>query len=1147
MRLVAHLITRLLLQLGWSAGVSCHIIRWHDWVDVSKLGTEKDEVRSIQSGAVTTNYEAICEENLQRYGWDVSRYGKELLADRYDDRTHFIFELLQNAEDALSRRGDWKGPRRVTFRLTPTRLTLSHFGRPFDEADVLGVCGIAESTKDKFSIGRFGIGFKSVYTFTDRPEIHSGNEDFAVENYVQPRRVERAVREADETQIVLPLKAEDKAAQPEITTGFRHLGPGALLFLRHIDEINWSVEGGASGFYQRSAPESLGANVHRITVIGQESGQPEVDQNWLVFHRDAFSAGQEKVGRVEVAFSLQATKDRPSGWAVVAVVTSPLVVFFPTAVETNLGFLVQGPYRTTPSRDNIPRHDPWNKHLVELTADLLVEAMRWLCDQGAMDVSALHCLPLDREKFPDGAMFGPVFAAVRQALSEEPLLPRFDDGYVAASRSKLARTQELRELFSPQQVAQLYGTEEAAWLSGDITQDRAPEIRQYVMRELGVAEVTPESIVPHLTQSFLEAQSDDWISRLYEFLSGQPALMRRLDSVPLVRLSDGSHVVARVGGEPQAFLPSNIETGFPTVGRAVCSSSECRMFLKSLGITEPDPVDDVILNVLQKYRSDSVDVDDDQYAKDIQRILAAFSTDSKTQREKLLAALREITFVKVVDAGDGTGYVDRPGNVYIATDRLKQLFAGVPGVMIVDDAYDCLRGESVRELLEACGAVRYPRPLEAPHAMSYEERRELRRKAGHEGTSGVNDQVVDWLLQGFDKVVEVLLTLPVEQRAERARLLWESLGDLEERRGRGIFVGSYQWTHYGSYKIEFPAIFVRRLNEAAWVPDANREPQPPRLVIFDNLGWERNPFLLTKIEFKPPIIDQLAKEAGIDPAALDLLRKLNITSVAALISRLGIPDLPPESGDKSETESETDTPSGDGGDVYVNAKDLYGDDMPNIPSGTPDPDGGSDVAGGAPGREGRSGVGSGGASGGGKGNGGSQSGSVRSGDRSGNDDGTGGGQGNRSPGQAGGRPFISYVGTHPDEGELDPDGLDQAARMRIEEQAIELITRLEPTLRHTPDGNPGFDLYEIDGGGKPVRWVEVKSMTGSLEDRPVGLSRTQFDCANQRGAGYWLYVVEYATDPAKARVLRIQDPVGHAKTFTFDRGWVHIARTEPPD
>lgn len=36
-------------------------------------------------------------------------------------------------------------------------------------------------------------------------------------------------------------------------------------------------------------------------------------------------------------------------------------------------------------------------------------------------------------------------------------------------------------------------------------------------------------------------------------------------------------------------------------------------------------------------------------------------------------------------------------------------------------------------------------------------------------------------------------------------------------------------------------------------------------------------------------------------------------------------------------------------------------------------------------------------------------------------------------------------------------------------------------------------------------------MTGSLEDRPTGPSRAQFECAQERGTAYWLYVVEHAT------------------------------------
>ncbi len=1095
---------------------------------------------------MAADYEAIRSENRFRYGADIGRIGPMLLADRYDDRTHFIFELLQNAEDALSKRGAWSGPRRVTFNLSPGKLTLSHFGRPFDEADVRGVCGIAESTKDQFSIGRFGIGFKSVYTFTDRPEIHSGEEDFAVENYVQPKHVSRTERADEETQIVLPLKTEDATAQDEIAGGFKRLGPGALLFLRHIDEVNWSVEGGVSGTYLRSIPLELGGNAQHITVIGQESGQPEVDQNWLVFHRSLFTPGQEQAGRVEVAFSLQPGQDQPGRWVVVPVATSPLVVFFPTAVETNLGFLVQGPYKTTPSRDNIPRHEPWNKYLVGQTAELLVEAMRWLRENGMLDVSAIRCLPLDREKFPKDSMFWPLFAAARQALLNEPLLPRFDGGYVAASRSKLARTQELRELFSSQQVAQLFGAEEATWLTGDITQDRAPEIRQYVMRELGVTEVTPETIVARLNQVFLEAQSDDWIASLYEFLSGQPALRRRLDGVPLVRLSDGRHVVARANGEPQAFLPSDIETGFPTVSKAVCASLDARSFLISLEITEPDLVDDVVLNVLQKYRSDSVDVDDDLYAKDIDRILAAFNTDSKTQREKLLAVLRATKFVMAVDGRGGTGYVYRPGEVYIATDRLKLLFAGVPDVMIVDDTYSCLRGEDVRELLEACGALRYPRPVRAPNEPYWSDRlKELRVRAGHAETSGYSDTVEDWLLQGLEGLLAYLPQIDPEQSAERARLLWESLGDLEDRRGRGIFDGKYTWSHNGKYAATFPSAFVRRLNEAEWVPDANATLNPPGLATFETLEWKPNPFLLTKIKFKPPIIDQLAKEAGIDPAAIDLLRRYGITSVAELTSRLGITEAPPEPEAEPAKENESDQPPAEG-DVYGDAKDLYGEDMPDIPPGSPDPEGGDGEgrrgAAGGPGG-GKTGTGTGGSPKGVE-TGGPADGKGRTGDGRGKG-GTGPGKG--TPAAGSGRPFISYVGTHPEEEEADPDSLDRATRMAVESQAIDKIIALEPSLRRTPDGNPGFDLYETDAAGKLIRWVEVKSMTGSLADRPVGLSRKQFDCAREHGAAYWLYVVEHATSADQARILRIQGPVTHARTFTFDQGWAEIAHTDAPE
>jgi hypothetical protein len=833
-----------------------------------------------------SNYTAIGDENRTRYGTDIGRIGPMLLADRYDDRTHFIFELLQNAEDALGRRSDEGGSRAVTFTLAPGRLKLSHFGRPFDEADVRGVCGIAQSTKDQHSIGRFGIGFKSVYTFTDRPEIHSGDEDFAVESYVQPKAVTPSARAAGETQIILPLKSGDSCAEQDIATGFQHLGPSALLFLRHIDEINWSIEGGASGIYMRSAPEALAAHVHRIKVIGQETSKPEVDQNWLVFHRGMSSSAGDAVGRVEIAFSLAPSKDEPGRWAVQPLAASHLVVFFPTVVTTNLGFLVQGPYRTTPSRDNVPRNDPWNQQLVQETADLLVEAVRWLRDNAMLDASALRCLPTDRAKFPEGAMFKPLFERVREAFLEEALLPRFDGGHVTAAQARLARTQELRELFNAKQLEELFDTKGCAWLTGDITQDRAPELRAYLLRELQVPEITPDRIVVKLDKAFLEAQRDEWVTRLYAFLSGQKALAALVSALPLVRLDNGAHVIARENAKLNAFLPGKIETGFPTVRRAVCETSDARSFLVSLGLTEPDPVDDVVWNMLPKYRAEDVDVDDETYARDIGRICTAFNTDSKAQREKLLKELRETSFVMVVDTGDGKDYVSKPGDVYIATERLKELFAGVPDVLVVDDKYECLRGEDVRDLLVACGASRYLAPQGTSSTLTAAEKVQLRRDAGLERATWEH-QPEDFTIRGLSEVLRALGSLAPNDAKARAAVLWDALVDLEGR-GTGAFSGSYRWGYSHEQKVaRFDANFVRELNEASWVPDVSGDLVRPALVTFESLGWKPNPFLQSKIAFKPPIIDQLAKEAGLEPALLDLLRKHGITS-ADVATRLGI-------------------------------------------------------------------------------------------------------------------------------------------------------------------------------------------------------------------------------------------------------------------
>lgn len=1060
------------------------------------------------------DYAAIRAANKLEYG-NVQNWGPVLLVNRYDSHAHFIFELLQNAEDALARREGWRGSKSVRFDLAPQCLRVLHAGNPFTLGDVRGVCGIAKTTKDLTEIGRFGIGFKSVYAVTDRPEVHSGGEDFAIENFVFPVAAPATTRSADQTEFVLPLRADDGNLFASIANSLGKLGARALLFLRQIEEISWAVSDGASGIYMRDQGGEAGAGCRRVLLIGEREGV-NVEETWLVFSREARVESGERAGFIEVAFLLD--KDEETSADVVRRIdASPLYAFFPTVVSTHLGFLVQGPYRTTPSRDNIPPEDPWNVKLIRATAELLVDAVRELKAQGRLDVAALQTLPIARSNFPDGSMFVPLFEAVRNALATEPLLPCAEGGWTTAKSARLARTQELRELFDAGQLAALLGEPgEVHWLSGDITRDTAAALRQYVLTELKISELTPEMVLARLDKAFLAAQSDAWILKLYEFLDGQPALLRsgRVAKVPLVRIAGGGHVIAQAGGQPQAFLPSDIQTDFPTVPRSVCSTEKSLAFLKALGLSEPDIVDDVVRNVVPKYLPDTVSVEDDEYAADIRRMVAAFATEHTGQRKKLVTALAAANIVMSVDAGDGEQHVSTPGQVYLATERLMALFAGVADVMLVDSAYDCLKGEDVRELLEACGAVRYPRPVAAtPPTPS--ELAQLREQEGHARTSGVNDHVIDAALGGLDALLALLPTLASDEQRKRAGLLWEELVNLEDRSGKRIFTGKYTWSYYGSHEAAFDAAFVRQLNETTWVPDADGNLQRPEFVLFESLGWRADPFLESRIHFQPPILNQLAEEAGIEPGTLDLLKRLGLTSEAELRQRLGVTD---EAPDANGTAGEAQTGNGTGTvDDALGALGITDNPTPPVhdPSGhDPSPSTGRPQRGAAGGD-------------------GSTSGGGRSA-------GTGTAGGKRTPGSKGGRPFISYVGVHPDDEDDDPDGLDQEKRMALEDKAIAFILSRKPDWQRTPAYNPGFDLFQVGADGKPAQWCEVKSMTGSLHDRPVGMSHTQFECAREHGAAFWLYVVEYAgTD--EARLVRIQDPASKARTFTFDHGWLDIA------
>ena len=181
-----------------------------------------------------------------------------------------------------------------------------------------------------------------------------------------------------------------EVATREIAAALGALQPRILLFLRNIERLRTGGPGAADSVVERSVTDGPGAS-RRVTV--SRDGRRE---RWLTWQRPVEGhPGQ----RVEVAFALV-------GERVAAVGASPLTAFFPTEKETFLGFLIQGPYRTTPARDNIPGDDPSNQALVRQTAALLTDVLPELRDEGLLTPDALQALPLDAGAFP-GRLYVP--------------------------------------------------------------------------------------------------------------------------------------------------------------------------------------------------------------------------------------------------------------------------------------------------------------------------------------------------------------------------------------------------------------------------------------------------------------------------------------------------------------------------------------------------------------------------------------------------------------------------------------------------------------------------------------------------------------------------------------------------------------------
>lgn len=738
----------------------------------------------------------------------------KLLADLYGSPTHFITELLQNAED--------EGAKNVSFTLTDTELIFEHDAtKLFDFNDIRAISNFGDNHEKKEkpnAIGRFGIGFKSVYSITDNPRIISADFDITIRDYNIPERTNGHVPEFFKgTKIILPFKSERKKKTKEfLTKELKDLNLQYLLFLTNITSIKWEIEND-NGLYERIT------NKKDKRFISLKSSSKEI--KYLLLEKPVQI--DKKNLLIKIAFQLSNDKKK-----IIPSEQSPLFVFFPTKIETTLKFLVHAPFYTTPARENIQEGD----NLINIEADhrneelklelgkLLVESLTTFKSLKLLNVDLLNALPIDKDNCKRSAIYKELFEAVKTELkSKKQLLPNSNGSLSSADDLMLLGSADLADLLNPKQAKKIFGR--SMWLSKRITINTTRILRDYLNSEIGIPEYDLTVFASKIEKAFLEEQSDKWLINFYATVYKAPGLWktgnRLLRSKHIIRIetTEGTkHVVPfQQNGKPNVFLPAKEHTKYSTVKLNITKNKEARKFFEELGLTTPDLFAEINEFIIPKLRMGQTYPD---YFDDFKKIIEALQTNNQEKRNNLIQDLKACSFILGFNLETGETKLFQFDKVYLQTESLKTYFGTSTNVFFVaEQQYSLLFKDLSRlqTLLKEIGARDYPNRLPFAAKLTWDERRNLRN-----GSYSEEYYCEDYELDGLSDFFKRPITL------EKSIALWQVLakGASKQYPVQRFFQGEYAYKWYSDYYKYFPSFFLNQLKENAWLVIGDKHYQP---------------------------------------------------------------------------------------------------------------------------------------------------------------------------------------------------------------------------------------------------------------------------------------------------------------------------------
>lgn len=427
----------------------------------------------------------------------------------YGEKIHYALELIQNAEDENSPS--------ITFMFNNDNVIIINDGESFDEKDVWRICSVRPGEKKK-KIGFFGIGFKSVFNITKKPQIISGKFNFEIEKYIYPRAltfIPESVKEyysPDNKGAIFILPYCSELSSPkELIENFNLIDEKILLFLESLKKINFADNINTNNWAIQKIPQSNFTVSLLNTLYDQET-------KWRVSHKDIpiedekiIPEGKEGVTetKITIAFPIDgATRDLIKKNGVV-------YCYLPTKERTDLPFLIQADFLPTIGREYISDH-PWNIWLLKELGTLATDAIEKIKVDDYLGNFLYDFIPLSEEIHNEliKHLYNPLFKSLK-----EKEIAKSTKGWINPEKCAIPNDERIRNILTELDLEMIFG-EKIYYIDPNLSEIDHFTRAKKVLFELGAKQIGEKEVVDFLQkESEIRNKTKEWFLNLYEYLS----------------------------------------------------------------------------------------------------------------------------------------------------------------------------------------------------------------------------------------------------------------------------------------------------------------------------------------------------------------------------------------------------------------------------------------------------------------------------------------------------------------------------------------------------------------------------------------------------------------------------------------------------